>query len=407
MREHLDCQVLIVGGGLAGLACAQVLHKSGADWILVEKSRTLGGRIQTRRTESGFLLDRGFQVLNTAYPALARVVDTSELRLGEFSPGADVFAGGKFHRVADPLRSPADAWATVVAPVGGLQDKLNILRLVRFCSNPGNLDSVVNLSTEEFLAHFGFSSGMVQKFFRPFFGGVFLEEELLTSARKFVTLFSYFSRGKAALPADGMQALPQLMASRLPAERIKLGATALELKAGLVETESYSIKTRYLALAGWEAQHRLLGVSPPKTHSANTAYFARPKSSQNGNSYLKLNGSPDGVVQTVAINSAAQPSYAPSHLDLVAVSTRQRADEGSIKRELSDWFGPQAQDWEHLHSDHVRQALPQEFTSFTRIKPQEFGGLRVYCLGDHTETGSIQGALTSGRRAGLAIIGSE
>ncbi|MCA9777323.1 MAG: FAD-dependent oxidoreductase [Candidatus Eremiobacteraeota bacterium] len=403
--ETLDCHTLIVGAGLSGLACALTLERSGVDWLLIEKNPAVGGRVQTRKTDAGYLLDHGFQVLNTAYPALHRLIDITELNLGEFESGAEVFLENRFQRVADPLRKPGDLLASLASQVGGTLDKLHILRLVWFCQNPGSADSVSSMTTEEFLCHFGFSKVIVDRFFRPFFGGVFLEEELLTSARKFVTLFSYFSRGSAALPAGGMQALPELLASKLPADRIKLGVAAEQCEAGAVHSETLSIRPRHLALAGWQSQHRLLKTAIPQTHSAYTLYFSRPKTDGRGKTYLKLNGSPHGGVQTVAFNSAVQPTYAPHDRDLIAVSARRKTSEGQVREELTSWFGDQVLSWEHLHSDHIRQALPQEFNQLRRIEVREFEGLQVHCLGDHTETGSIQGALTSGRKAGLAIAG--
>ena len=406
MFEKWECHTLVVGGGLAGLACALTLQDAGVDWLLIEKNDTVGGRVRTHTTEDGFLIDRGFQVLNTAYPALHRWIDLQELQLGEFASGADVFLNGKFHRVGDPLRNPSDLFPTLAAPVGSLKDKINILRLVWFCSKPQNFQAVDKMTTEEFLLHFGFSQSMIERFFRPFFGGVFLEEELLTSAGKFVTLFSYFSRGRAALPARGMQALPELMASKLPPERLKLGVTGESLKEGAVFTESSQIKARNVVLAGWDVQHRLLQQPLPETHSAYTVSFARPRSPEKGKSYLKLNGSPKGVVQTVAVNSAAQPSYAPADFDLMAVSTRREASVGQIKEDLMAWFGPAVKEWTHLRTDHIQHALPQEWASFSPQLVQSIQGVKVLCCGDHTETGSIQGALTSGRKAALAARSS-
>lgn len=404
MRSQHDCHTLIVGGGLAGLACAQVLQEAGVDWLLVEKNEALGGRVQTRMVD-GFRLDRGFQVLNTAYPALHRVVDLNLLKLGEFSAGAEVHLRGRFYRVGDPLRQPGDLLPTLLAPVGGLGDKLNILRLSHFCRNPVNLESVSGLTAEEFLVHFGFSREMIEKFFRPFFGGVFLEEELLTSARKLVTLFSYFSRGRAALPAQGMQALPELMAARLPEERIKLGVTAEVCENGVVQTQNFRVRARHLVLAGWESQHRLLDLPQPRTHSAHTVSFSSSSLSQRGKTYLKLNGSPQGRVQTLAINSAAQPAYAPPGKDLIVVSTRGVVSPGQLKEELIPWFGDAVKDWTHLRTDHVKAALPQEPDRLSGGSHRVHQGLEVHCCGDHTESGSIQGALTSGRRSGFAVTG--
>ncbi|MGD8995403.1 MAG: FAD-dependent oxidoreductase, partial [Syntrophobacterales bacterium] len=60
-------EVIIVGGGLAGLSCAWRLLGTGLSFLILEASDGLGGRVRTDKVD-GFLLDRGFQVLQTAYP---------------------------------------------------------------------------------------------------------------------------------------------------------------------------------------------------------------------------------------------------------------------------------------------------------------------------------------------------
>ncbi len=78
----------------------------------------------------GYLLDRGFQILLTAYPEVQRRLDLTALDLRPFEPGASVRVGGGFHRVADPLRRPLQLGSTLAAPIGTLGDKVRLARLV-------------------------------------------------------------------------------------------------------------------------------------------------------------------------------------------------------------------------------------------------------------------------------------
>src|ERR1700712_1164191 len=76
-----DADVLVVGAGLAGLAAALRLTAAGRTVRVLEASDGPGGRMRSDVVD-GFTIDRGFQVLNTAYPELARlgVLDAPPLR---------------------------------------------------------------------------------------------------------------------------------------------------------------------------------------------------------------------------------------------------------------------------------------------------------------------------------------
>ncbi len=124
----LTTDVVIVGGGLAGLAAARRLHRAGVSWRLVEAADRLGGRVATD-TVDGFLLDRGFQVLNTAYPRLGALLDVDRLDLGFFVPGVRVRKGDRLLRLVNPLREPAGGPGTALAPVGSLPDRLRFAAL--------------------------------------------------------------------------------------------------------------------------------------------------------------------------------------------------------------------------------------------------------------------------------------
>src|SRR4051794_30875830 len=167
--------VIVAGGGLAGLACARFLHQRGLDVKLLEASDAVGGRVRTDSVD-GFLLDRGFQVLLTAYPEARRLLNYQSLKLRTFSPGALIRMDGKFHRISDPFRQPWTLPATHFSAVGNLKDKLRIARLRRHVL-AGSIDEIFQrpeTSSLDALLEFGFSDRIIGSFFRPFFGGIFL-----------------------------------------------------------------------------------------------------------------------------------------------------------------------------------------------------------------------------------------
>ncbi|MCA1597966.1 MAG: FAD-dependent oxidoreductase [Chloroflexi bacterium] len=92
--------IIIVGAGLAGLTCAKVLHEHRQPFMILEASDGPGGRVRTDVTPSGFRLDRGFQVLFTAYPAARRHLSLGRLNLRRFDPGALIALNGKLHTLS-------------------------------------------------------------------------------------------------------------------------------------------------------------------------------------------------------------------------------------------------------------------------------------------------------------------
>ncbi|HEX8575212.1 MAG TPA: oleate hydratase, partial [Flavobacterium sp.] len=120
--------VIIIGAGISGLTAAIYLHRQGKKVQILEATGRDGGRIKTDH-HNGFLLDRGFQVLLTAYPECKELLDYDQLNLKRFLPGATVLYDGGQFEIADPLRRPSATFATAFAPVGTIKDKVNTLLL--------------------------------------------------------------------------------------------------------------------------------------------------------------------------------------------------------------------------------------------------------------------------------------
>jgi len=77
--------VVIVGAGVAGLSCALTLQGAGKKFLLIDAADDVGGRVRSHKI-GDYVLDRGFQVLLTAYPTCRKLLDYDKLNLGEFHP---------------------------------------------------------------------------------------------------------------------------------------------------------------------------------------------------------------------------------------------------------------------------------------------------------------------------------
>jgi len=246
MSEPLDC--VVVGAGLAGLACAGELVRRGRRVRVLEAADRVGGRVATDTVE-GFRIDRGFQVYNDAYPEGRRQLDLEALALGRFEPGALIASGGRLLPVSDPWRRPLAAVGSLLSGAVGVGDALRTARLrgdaIRGLRSgavdPAALPRGGERTTREELAARGFSEGFVRRFFVPFFGGVFLERSLDTAAAVFLFDFAMFSLGRACLPAGGMDAIPRHLASGLPAGAVRLGARVRGVEPGRVTLDDGSL----------------------------------------------------------------------------------------------------------------------------------------------------------------------
>lgn len=374
---------------------------------MLEASDGVGGRVRTDQVE-GFLLDRGFQVMLTAYPDLHRQLDVAALDLQPFEPGALVWLGDSGHLVSDPFRRPLHTWATATAPIGTIPDKVRIARL-RSRVRRGEARRLLrrdDVSTVSALRDQGFSEHMIDRFFRPLVGGIQLDPALATSNRMFEIIFRSLSEGDSAVPAAGMGAIPAQLAAHLPPQAIRLDTAVTAVRAGAVQLAGGTEVTAnavVVATEGPVASH-LLGLPRVGSRGVGCVYFAarQPPVLER---LVVLDGGATGPVMNVAVMSNVAPSYAPAgqHLIVAAMPAVTEGDLELLAREqLRGWWGAQVDGWRHLRTYRIAHGQPDQAPPLHPRQRVALGDGLFVC-GDHRDTGSIQGALFSGRRCADAV----
>jgi phytoene dehydrogenase-like protein len=414
--------VIIVGGGLAGLACALEVESRGGTPLILEGDDRPGGRVRTDEVQ-GFRLDRGFQVYLDSYPAGRALLDYEALDLRRFTPGALVQTSSGLTRIADPWRQPSTAMQTLASPVGSLSDKLKVagLRSRVRGGDPAELLEGPDRSTLQDLREQGFSSGFIDAFFRPFYGGVFLDRSLETSSRLFRYTFRMFAEGGAGVPALGMEEIPRQMAARLSPGVLRTHSRVQSIQGSAVTLESGERLEgdSVVVAADPTGAARLLGTPPPPMRASLCLYFSADEPPV-AEATLVLNGTDEGPVNNLAVMSQVSSGYAPAGRELIAVvvvpePNRQQgqnepgAMEAQVRRQLEAWFGSKVRDWDFLRSYWIPESLPAQgagsLTPASRTARRSDG---IILAGDHMETASIQGALQSGRIAAqLALEGGS
>jgi len=399
-------EVVVIGAGLAGLTCARRLTELGIPFVLLEASDRVGGRVATDLVD-GYRLDRGFQVLLDSYPEARRNLDLEKLATRPFAAGALVWRSGRFWRIVDPWRAPLSALTTLRAPFVSLADAGRMALLRRRAVDEGA--RTADGTALEHLRQAGFSDRLIEGFFRPFFAGSTLDPDLGVPAAWFLSLFGFFARGSAVLPAEGMQAIPEQLAAALTPGALRLSSRVTSLSQGAVELDSGErIECREVVLAAdASAAGKVLGVQEePDWLGTTTLYYAADRSPV-GEPILVLNGegAADGPVNHLAVLSDAQPSYAPRGSSLISVSALgipsqddEQLDEAA-RAQLVRWYGPEVRSWRRIRVDRIERALPRHTSSSNEI-PRRPG---LHVCGDHVASPSIQGSMESGRSAAEAV----
>lgn len=409
--------IVIIGAGISGLTCAKYLKDKGIEAMVLEASDNVGGRVRTDKVD-GYKLDRGFQVLLTSYPEAIKILDYKALNLKILPSGARIRMGNHYHVMPNPLKKWTTAPQALLAPVGNLWDKLKVLQLnlnLRNAVEPNVSAPVKKQTTLAFLKEFGYSDTIINRFFKPFFRGVFLEKDLKTDVQFFKFLFSQFAKGNVVVPEDGMQAIPEQLASRLSPNQIRLQTRVAKIEGKIVyleNGETISAQTIVLATDA-NTTSRFLGESETtRYNSTDCLYFACDCPSKLFEiPYLIINANKDELIDHVVDLSAFSSSYAPAGKTLISVSLVGNNSFGEreliekVQQELNLWFDKKYV-WQHLQTYRIPEALPQYFEAPSSSKSLKINDFTYQC-GDHTAYPSLNAAMKSGREVAEMILNSR
>ena len=407
MSEHVE--VLVIGAGLAGLNAALVLHAAGKQVLVLEGSEAIGGRVRTDEVD-GLQLDRGFQILNPAYPEVQRLGIIDELDLRPFDAGIMVALEQGIARLGDPRRLPQWLLSGITAEIGDVKAKARLVAALGKAWLRGSLDYPTARagSVADALMLDGVGAHVYERALKPFLTGVFLDDPANVSAGYGDFVLRSFIEGTPAVPARGMGAIPRAMALRLPQDAIRTGVRVQSVTEGRAETDAGVVTADRIIVAvdPVQAAAWFAGMDVAPTRSCTTWYHVS-ETSPTAERAILVDGLARGpIVNSVAISKVA-PGYASRGRTLVSSTALGRLgsseDEAVARRHLAAMWGTSTATWQCVRTDVIEHALPSIGVNAPMSKAIQ-AGPGVWLAGDHRDTPSQQGALLSGRRCAEVVI---
>lgn len=402
-------KIHIIGAGVSGLIAATVLENHGYHPIILESTDRIGGRVKTDYI-STINLDHGFQVLLTAYPFAQKYLDYKSLELQEFLPGAMLFKNKKKITIGDPLRDLSLLFPTLLASIGTLSDKFKILKLTNRLKRKkiSEIFKEPEFTTLEYLKKNGFSDQIIDDFFKPFFGGIYLEDELSTSSRMFEFVYKMFGEGKAAIPKNGIVAIPNQLRDKLKNTQFIYNTMVESVKTNEIKLQNSStIKSDFTIItSGANSLISNLSTNSIKWKSCQTLYFLTSERVITKN-LIGLSSIPKSLINNIYYSKKID--HTENYLLSVTIIKKHQLSDSVlievVKKELIEIFGIYKTKFLKLYN--IKKALPDLNKLQYEMQPSETQLLPgIYLAGDEQLNGSLNAAMIAGERAALAVIES-
>jgi hypothetical protein len=372
---------VVIGGGLAGLSAALTLQDAGEEVELFEASSNVGGRLQSDYLD-GFILDRGFQLINAGYPEIKRLDVISEIDFVKSDRTIDVVTPFGIQSIGDPRLHLLQA---LRSPLGSLREKIAFLTFMGSRKLQGK-------NLEEALLGEG-TLNLYHNLLKPFLTGVFLASPSQIDANYGQEIIKSFIVGDSGLPIAGVGVLAEAIAARIEKIHLDSPISSLEQFQGrpvIVATDQVTAT-------------KLLGINSNTDFTRSFTWYHSIPAGLIASPRLRVTSTHSPIVNSIALSNL-MPSFAPADRTLISTTTLEDIDEQIIRDHLSRFWAIDLAQFELIKRYEINDALP--IFSHTNGGTAQSAKVRegIYRAGDYLTAGSQNGALLSGRLAAQELL---
>lgn len=398
--------IYIIGAGVSGLIAAYELEQAGHKPIIIEQADDVGGRVKTLH-RNGYPLDFGFQVLLSAYPLANQYLDMDALKLQKLESGALIYANGQSYQIGDPLRNWKVLLPTLLANVGSISDKLKILRLNNRLKQKSleEIFETPETTTHAYLENFGFSDKIIQRFFRPFFAGIFLEPDIRTSSRMFEFVYKMFGEGYATVPRDGIGAISAQLKGKLKNTEFRFNTEVSEVTNDQILLKTGEKFDHGGTIITGNASALIHNMRNQETEwkSCLCLYFEVDKTNipEHTIALVADSGNLSNNLYAYTDNKSGKNILSVTALEYDGKTNQEMVER--ITKEVRQFTG--ARQVTHIESFQIDQALPDIQNLHMTAEPSESKlADNIFLAGDYLFNGSLNAAMESGRLAAQGIL---